>query len=217
MEQEPQAMPRALSSLVSAADRFASFVGRYWALALSAFFFLFVALAFVPPLLMRLGAETPARVLYTVYGATCHQLPERSYFIFGENAIYSVDDLRAEGVVGDSILSRRYYIGDHEHGYKLALCERDIAIYGAMFLTSLFLARRRGRLTTLPLKFYALLVLPIAIDGLTQLAGLRTSNWWLRTLTGVLFGAATIWFIYPYLVGTIVVPGQKQSQKPEEA
>ncbi len=36
-------------------------------------------------------------------------------------------------------------------------------------------------------------------DGLTQLVGLRESNWELRTLTGALFGAAAVWFASPYV------------------
>lgn len=32
-------------------------------------------------------------------------------------------------------------------------------------------------------RFYVLFVIPIAIDGLTQLVGWRESNWWLRTET----------------------------------
>jgi uncharacterized membrane protein len=43
----------------------------------------------------------------------------------------------------------------------------------------------------------------MAVDGLTQLAGLRESNWALRTLTGALFGLGTLWFVYPYLADAL--------------
>jgi uncharacterized membrane protein len=39
----------------------------------------------------------------------------------------------------------------------------------------------------------------MAIDGITQLFGLRESNWQLRTITGALFGLASVWLAYPYL------------------
>jgi uncharacterized membrane protein len=39
----------------------------------------------------------------------------------------------------------------------------------------------------------------MAIDGFTQLFGLRSSNWQLRTLTGVLFGVGSAWLALPYL------------------
>jgi uncharacterized membrane protein len=57
----------------------------------------------------------------------------------------------------------------------------------------------RGRVRRLPLPVFAILVVPIAVDGLSQLFGLRTSNWWLRTLTGALFGAGVVWLVYPYI------------------
>jgi uncharacterized RDD family membrane protein YckC len=44
-----------------------------------------------------------------------------------------------------------------------------------------------------------LLSMPMAIDGLTQLVGLRESTWQLRVLTGVSFALATVWFVYPRL------------------
>ncbi len=36
-----------------------------------------------------------------------------------------------------------------------------------------------------------------ALDGLTQLVGWRESTWELRIATGVLFGIASGWFLYP--------------------
>ncbi len=37
----------------------------------------------------------------------------------------------------------------------------------------------------------------MAVDGFTQLVGWRESTVELRTLTGALFGAASVWLIYP--------------------
>ena len=37
----------------------------------------------------------------------------------------------------------------------------------------------------------------MAMDGFTQLFGWRESSAELRTLTGALFGAASVWLIYP--------------------
>ena len=44
-----------------------------------------------------------------------------------------------------------------------------------------------------------LFLIPIAIDGGTQLIGWRESNWFLRTVTGALFGFASVWLAYPYV------------------
>ena len=95
----------------------------------------------------------------------------------------------------------RSFIGNPEIGYKVALCERDVAIYGSVFLAGLLFAflRQRGKVRAPLLKVYALFLIPIAVDGLSQLIGWRESNWWLRTVTGAIFGLASAWLAYPYV------------------
>ncbi|MCO6449258.1 MAG: DUF2085 domain-containing protein [Caldilineales bacterium] len=185
---------------VAAIDGFAAFIGKRWALVINVMILLYVGLPLLAPVLMNVGAELPARIIYTIYIPFCHQLPERSYFIGGDSLVYNISELPAGTIAqSDNIFLRRSYIGDHEHGYKTALCQRDIAIYGTMFIVALLFSLRRSRVPRLPFKFFVLMLIPIAVDGLSQLFGLRTSNWYLRTLTGVLFGLAVIWLAYPYL------------------
>ena len=102
----------------------------------------------------------------------------------------------------------RDFIGDANFGYKLALCERDIAIWLAMLLAALAFRRLRGRLQPPPISLYLLLGLaPIAIDGMSQLLGYPPFSFWptretlphFRVLTGALFGAMNIWLIFPHL------------------
>ena len=45
--------------------------------------------------------------------------------------------------------------------------------------------------------------IPMALDGFTQMFGLRESNWELRLLTGALFGMAVSWFILPLMQRTL--------------
>lgn len=183
-------------------DRIVLFIARHWLAMANIALFTFIALPFFAPVLMRAGLPGAARVFYTIYFPTCHQLPDRSYFLFGDQVVYTVDELVAAGALTDtSILQRRKYIGDETFGYKVAICERDIAIYGSMVIGGLIFAlvRKRRPVRKLPLKIYLLFLLPIAIDGVSQLVGLRTSNWFLRTITGSLFGLATIWLTYPYV------------------
>jgi uncharacterized membrane protein len=89
------------------------------------------------------------------------------------------------------------FIGSPELGYKVAFCERDVAIYLSVLLGGLAYARFRDRVPPLGLVGYSLLILPMAVDGLTQLFGWRESTVELRTLTGALFGLASVWLIYP--------------------
>ena len=93
------------------------------------------------------------------------------------------------------ILSRHFYIGD----YPIAYCQRDLAIYTSMFLGGLAFALVRDRLRPLPWTVYGILILPMAVDGFTQLFGWRESTWALRVLTGTLFGLASVWLLYPRL------------------
>lgn len=88
---------------------------------------------------------------------------------------------------------------DFIFGYQVAMCQRNMAIYASMFLAGIGFAFVRTRLKPLPWRWYLVLITPMAIDGFTQLFGLRESNWTLRVITGTLFGAATVWLAYPHL------------------
>ena len=178
----------------------AAFISRHWMGAINLLLLLYVGMPFLAPVLMEVGATWPARVIYTIYMPACHQLPERSYFLFGPSAVYDLDQFQADGLdLSENPLLRRRYIGDAEHGWKVAICERDVAIYGSMFLAGLVFALLRFKIPRLSWKLYLVFLIPMAVDGGTQLIGLRSSTWWTRTITGVIFGVATIWLIYPYM------------------
>lgn len=195
-QQPPQNYDRA----ARVGDRLVLGIARHWVALFSLALFLYVGLPFLAPVLMQAGATGPARVIYLVYSPACHQLPDRSYFLFGQNPVYTLEELESSNALpGSGLLERRRYIGDETLGWKVALCERDVAIYGSMLLAGIIFALLRGRVRRLPLPVFVLFVIPIAVDGLTQLFGLRTSNWWLRTITGALFGAGVVWLVYPYI------------------
>lgn len=82
-------------------------------------------------------------------------------------------------------------------GYQLALCARNLAIYGSLLLGSVWFRSIRDRLAPLKWQFWLLTMLPMAVDGFTQLFGLRESTWELRTVTGALFGFGVCWFLFP--------------------
>ena len=181
-------------------DRMVLGIARHWVAFFSLALALYVGLPFVAPTLMQVGLTGPARLVYLIYSPACHQLPDRSYFLFGEQPVYTLEELEEANVLpGSGLLERRRFIGDETLGWKVALCERDVAIYGAMVIAGMIFALLRGRVRRLPLPVFVLFVIPIAVDGLSQLFGLRTSNWWLRTLTGALFGAGVVWLVYPYI------------------
>src|SRR5260370_27511393 len=76
-------------------------------------------------------------------------------------------------------------------GHQLGLCQRNLAIYGSMFLDSPVFVATKKRLPRIPLCLSLLLVPPLPLDGTTQMFGWRESTWALRLITGTLFCGGT--------------------------
>lgn len=176
---------------------------RRWLILVNGIVAAFVALPFFAPVLLSNGLDGPANVIYAAYSAVCHQWAFRSYFLFGSTWTHEYATLASMiGAVGPY-----QFLGSPELGYKVAICERDVAMYLAVLLTGLVYGWRRGpapgQVTGLGLRLYLLLILPMALDGFTQLFGWRESDALLRTITGGLFGAASVWLIYPRFDGIL--------------
>lgn len=88
-------------------------------------------------------------------------------------------------------------------GHQLGLCARNFSIYTSMFLTSVVFVLSKKRLPGIPWWVWVLMILPMALDGTTQMFGLRESTWQLRMITGTLFGVGSIWFVLPFMQKTI--------------
>lgn len=99
-------------------------------------------------------------------------------------------------------------------GHQLGLCARNLSIYSSMTFAGLVFILTKKRMPGLPWWLWALLLLPMAWDGFTQMFGLRESTWELRVLTGTLFGLANIWFIFPLIQKTLVETMPAQPQTP---
>ncbi len=92
--------------------------------------------------------------------------------------------------------SHSFYIA----GYQVCLCTRCMAIYGSMLIAGLTLTLfRSAQIRPLNWKFWLLAMIPMALDGGTQLFGWRESNVFLRLLTGAIFGLGTAWFLFPQI------------------
>ena len=179
-----------------------NWIARHWLLLFNTAWGTYVILPVLAPIFMHFGLEMPARLIYAVYSVLCHQLPDHSYFLFGDSLTPLQPELIAGGMeAGLNPLQMRRFIGNEHVGHKFALCERDMAIYGSVLLGGLAFAviRRWKRIRPLSVPIYILFLVPMAIDGLTQLFGLRQSDWLLRSLTGGLFGLASVWLAYPYV------------------
>jgi uncharacterized membrane protein len=200
-------------------------ISRHYLALLNAFMLFYVGLPVLAPVLMKAGATLPAGVIYTMYKPLCHQFGFRSFFLFGGQTYYPLAEAGIAGVrdfeeatgiaglhdpTGFARFQAREFVGNESVGYKMALCERDVAIYGSIFLFGLLYAATGRRLK--PLHWLVWLVIgmgPIGLDGFSQLFSqaewtrlaqilpYRESTPFLRLLTGGVFGAMTAWFAYP--------------------
>jgi uncharacterized membrane protein len=216
--------------LMIATDRLILALARHWLLVVSTLLGLYIGLAVLAPILMATGLTGPGRAIYLFFAPQCHQLPQRSYYLFSQAGgiqTYSLDQVLTWGADPNNL---RAFVGNPEIGFKMGIAHRLTAIHTALFVGGLLwglVGRRLPRLSTLG---YLLLILPMALDGgshifseITRLGfrennawavwltgsffpstfyvgtAVGTLNWLLRTLTGSLFGLATIWFAFPYL------------------
>lgn len=203
----------------SKTDNFALWFSKNYMWVINFLLFLYVGLPFLAPLFLKANIPVGAKVIYAIYSPLCHQLPYRSFFLFGEQAIYprelaGFDNLKSyETISGNDpldMLTARRFVGDEHLGYKVALCERDIAIWGSLLGFGLIFTFAKNKIRALPwLAWLILGVLPMGLDGGSQLLGLitnapgwipvRESTPLLRIITGGLFGITTAWFMYPLI------------------
>ena len=170
-------------------------LARHWLLLANALAWPFALLPLLAPALMAAGLTALADPIYQAYSLVCHQWAHRSFFLFGPQVTYTLTDL-ASWTRGTMDLA---YIGSSQSGYKVAFCERDLAIYLSIAVAGSVYGLHRVAISPLSVKLYIALLVPIAVDGFTQLFGWRESTPLLRLLTGMCFGVGTVWFIYPRL------------------
>jgi uncharacterized membrane protein len=139
-------------------------------------------------------------ILTTVTGlvvAAAFAVPILSYFGFDSIAkalFYSMHFICAQ------IPSHSFYI----FGHQLGLCARNTSIYTSLFVGCLVFTLSKKRLPGIPWWLWAILILPMAWDGGTQLFGWRESTWELRVITGTLFGLADVLFVLPLIQKTLL-------------
>jgi uncharacterized membrane protein len=212
---------------VSGGDRLIHWISKHYLALLNLFMLLYFGLPILAPVLMKAGAQLPASVIYTLYKPLCHQFGFRSFFLFGEQNYYPLAEAGIPGVktfeqatgISDAHsptsiarLNARQFTGNETVGYKMALCERDMAIYAGIFLFGVVYALTGRRIK--PMHWIAAVVLgliPIGLDGFSQLFSQMEWSWlssvlpyrestpFLRVLTGGLFGIALAWFSYPLI------------------
>jgi len=168
-----------------------SVIARNWWTLFCLSYGIFIGLPFLAPVFMHWGWEIPARWIYSIYSLLCHQLPERSLFLFGPHSMLSLGQVQAAWKDTLNPLVLRQFIGNPELGWKVAWSDRMVAMYAAIFLFALLWRPFRRHIQPLPWWGFMLLLLPMAIDGTSHLIsdlwgieqGFRQANLWLVILT----------------------------------
>jgi uncharacterized membrane protein len=166
-------------------------IARHWLLILNLLMGIWVALPWLAPVFMHWGWARAAGAIYSFYAFQCHQLPERSFFLFGPKLMYSLSEIQSAWQITDNPFVLRQWIGNVDMGWKVAWSDRMVSMYGMLFLSSLGYGWLRTKWKPLSLRAFFLLLLPMVIDGTTHaisdLAGIgqgfRDTNVWLQMLT----------------------------------
>jgi uncharacterized membrane protein len=152
---------------------------------------LWVILPWLAPVLMQAGQDAAAKAIYFIYSLFCHQLPERSFFLFGRGTMYSLSDVQSAWQDTLNPFTLRRFIGNEVMGWKVAWSDRMVSFYTTIWVTAIAWWPLRRKIGPLPWWAFALLLLPLALDGITHAVsdisglgrGFRNSNTWLLTLT----------------------------------
>ncbi|HEY9077109.1 MAG TPA: DUF2085 domain-containing protein [Anaerolineaceae bacterium] len=209
--------------VITRADRISLWLSDHYMLLCNLVVFLYVGLPFLSPIFMKIGAEFPAKAINFIYSPLCHQLGYRSFFLFGEQLYYPRELAGISGIktyeevsgntAFDLIAGRNFY-GDEKIGYKISLCQRDIAIYLSVLFFGIIFSLTGKKIKQIPWVLWIVIgLVPIGLDGVSQIPSvyeraplffpIRESTPFLRVLTGALFGITSAWFLYPMIAETM--------------
>jgi uncharacterized membrane protein len=152
---------------------------------------LWVWIPFLAPLFMKIGWDGAGKAIYFIYSFFCHQLPERSFFLFGGKTMYSLPEIQAAWQVTINPMILRQFLGNAEMGWKIAWSDRMIWFYTSIWIFAAAWSPCRKKIKPLSLLGFTFLLLPIALDGGTHMLsdfagigqGFRDTNQWLTYLT----------------------------------
>jgi hypothetical protein len=96
-----------------------------WVMAAIGVLALLNGLPFLAPVFMKLGWDFPGRAIYFLYGLMCHQMAQRSFFLFGPGGfqMYNIADLPVSlGGLSPTaaMLALRQFWGNADMGWKVA-------------------------------------------------------------------------------------------------
>jgi uncharacterized membrane protein len=166
-------------------------ISTHWFETFLIIYGLWVFLPYLAPVFMQFGWTGTGNAIYFIYSFFCHQLPERSFFWFGEKIMYSLTEIQSVWQDTNNPLILRQFIGNETMGWKVAWSDRMISFYTSVWFFSLIWYPMRRKIKPLSWWMFALLLLPIAVDGTTHMVsdfagigqGFRDTNQWLAVFT----------------------------------
>jgi len=172
-------------------------MGIHWFETFLIIYGTWVFLPYFAPIFMHLGWIRAGKTVYFIYSFFCHQLPERSFFWFGEKNMYSLSKIQSAWQDTINPLILRQFIGNETMGWKIAWSDRMISFYTSVWFFALLWYPFRRRVKPLTWWGFIFLLLPIALDGGTHMIsdfagigqGFRYTNQWLATLTNSTYTA----------------------------
>jgi len=164
---------------------------RHWFLIFLGVYGLWVFTPFLAPVFMNLGWTGTGKAIYFFYSFFCHQLPERSFFFFGDKSMYSLMEIQAAWQETANPMILRQFTGNEAMGWKVAWSDRMISFYTSVWFFAALWYPFRRRIKTLSWLGFVLLLLPMVLDGSTHMIsdfagignGFRDTNTWLVILT----------------------------------
>ena len=99
-------------------------LARHWLLFVNLLIAIWVGLPWLAPVFMNLGWSSAGKAVYLFYSFQCHQLPERSFFLFGTKGMYSLAEIQTAWQNTDNPFLLRQFIGNPEMGWKVAWSDR---------------------------------------------------------------------------------------------
>ncbi len=174
-------------------NRLVYYASRHWMVLFSLLYgWFYVVLPFLAPVFMASGMEPLGRVVYFIYSFLCHQLPQRSFFLFGPHFMLTLPQVQSAWKVTDNPLVLRQFVGNSALGWKVAWSDRMVSMYASVLIFAWIWWPLRKKIRPVSWLVLVLFLLPMAIDGGTHTVsdalfglahGFRYTNAWLAALT----------------------------------
>ena len=189
-------LPDAQTGIELWADRVVCWFLRHGVTVILFAMMVWVTLPFLAPVAFHLGFASGGKVIHLFYAPFCHQLPQRSWFLFGPQLTYTMTEITEVGG-GLDTGQLKFFYGSPEMGWKVAWRDRMISFYfmlpvfGIIFAITLWVGLR---IPPIPARLLLVLLIPLTVDGITHMisdtffgistGGFRDTNSWLALITG---------------------------------